>query len=271
MEELLPTWGRFAVSTLGCCRWCCSSRGFAPSPPLSAGLGGRPLPTHPRSSGLKESVNLSAPNTSVRNQSSRNLNKKVLLGDPFQYSTEENWKKRLVYMAVEPALASCSSFPFREGFWHRFVALAPCCRPSPSRHGLGKWVQSPEPSSSRANALPRAHGVAEPPACGCWRRAGPSTVAAELGLPQAGCRRPLRSQLFSCSQGERIPQSTRSLLLFLLPPLLFFSFERYYGFHFIFFLREETQSFFFFLPSFRATRCYLSLNATTKTMTRQSM
>lgn len=65
----------------------------APSPPPSAGLGGRPLPAHPRSSGLKESVNLSAPNTSVRNQSSRNLNQKVLLGDPFQYSTEENWKK----------------------------------------------------------------------------------------------------------------------------------------------------------------------------------
>lgn len=65
----------------------------APSPPPSAGLGGRPLPAHPQSSGLKESVNLSAPNTSVRNQSSRNLNQKVLLGDPFQYSTEENWKK----------------------------------------------------------------------------------------------------------------------------------------------------------------------------------
>lgn len=65
----------------------------APSPPPSAGLGGQPLPAHPRSSGLKESVNLSAPNTSVRNQSSRNLNQKVLLGDPFQYSTEENWKK----------------------------------------------------------------------------------------------------------------------------------------------------------------------------------
>lgn len=162
-------------------------------PPLCAGLGGRPLPAQPRSSGLKESVNLSAPNTSVRNQSSRNLNKKVLLGDPFQYSTEENWKKRLVYMAVEPALASCSSFPFREGFRHRFVSLAPCCRPSPSRRGLGKWVQSPEPSSSRANALPRAHGAAEPPTRGrwCrWHRAGPSTAAAELGLPRAGCRRP---------------------------------------------------------------------------------
>lgn len=200
----------------------------APSPPPSAGLGGRPLPAHPRSSGLKESVNLSAPNTSVRNQSSRNLNQKVLLGDPFQYSTEENWKKRLVvYMALEPALASCSSFPCREGFRHRFVSLAPCCRPSPSRHGLGKWVQSPEPSSSRANALPRAHGAAEPPARGRWRRwhrAGPGTAAAELGLPRAGCRRPLRSQLFSWSQGERIPQSTRSLLLFLLPPLLLFFF-----------------------------------------------
>lgn len=179
-------------------------------------------------------------------------------------------------MALEPALASCSSFPCREGFRHRFVSLAPCCRPSPSRHGLGKWVQSPEPSSSRANALPRAHGAAEPPAHGrwCrWHRAGPGTAAAELGLPRAGCRRPLRSQLFSWSQGERIPQSTRSLLLFLLPPLLLlFLLSVMVVFIFFFFFTKPNLFFFFpFLPSFRATRRYLSLNATTKTMTRQSM
>lgn len=159
-------------------------------------------------------------------------------------------------MALEPALASCSSFPCREGFRHRFVSLAPCCRPSPSRHGLGKWVQSPEPSSSRANALPRAHGAAEPPARGRWRRWH------RAGRQSSGCRGPGADvpSARSFFPGARVREFLRAhgVCCFSFSPLFFFfSSERYCGFHFFFFFFTKPNLFFFSLFAFFP--CYKAL------------
>lgn len=130
------------------------------------------------------------------------------------------------------------------------------------------WENGSKVLSRRLQGLTRSPGrTARPSRPPVADGAGGTEPGRARRRQSSGCRGPgagvpLPSQLFSCSQGERIPPSTRSLLLFLLPFLpFFFSFERYCVF--CFFLREETQSFFVFfsfcllsvLPvTFRSTR-----------------
>lgn len=140
------------------------------------------------------------------------------------------------------------------------------------------WENGSKVLSRRLQGLTRSPGrTARPSRPPVADGAGGTEPGRARRRQSSGCRGPgagvpLPSQLFSCSQGERIPPSTRSLLLFLLPFLLFFFLLSVTVVFFFFFTRRNPIffCFFFFLPSFRATS-YLSLNTTTKTMTRQSM
>lgn len=141
------------------------------------------------------------------------------------------------------------------------LSLLLAAGPRPPR-GAGKWVQSPEPSSSRAEVLLPAHGGAEPrrgserdrpgsrdgsvlsercsgsPDVGrgearrhqqsravpCPPCPGPRCRVALASLAGDGAPAPFHlNTAFSCSQGESVPQSIRRMLLFLhTPPPEFF-------------------------------------------------